>query len=114
MDNIAKKIEDLSIALVMADTSDLQALADLYKRFEEISNLSQGIASQASLSALKLIERIILDEVPDKSATFEVISQTLSAIQSILVYGRDNQRGCFSKGIGDKCYRQFARSFIKR
>ncbi len=99
MDDIIKKIEDLSIALVMADTSDLQALADLYKRFEEISNLSQGIASQASLAVCKLIEKIIMDEVPDKSSAFEVITQTLSAIQSILVYHRNSDEVVFPKEL---------------
>ncbi len=100
MDDIVKKIEDLSIALVMADTSDLQALADLYRRFEEIASLSDGIASSASLASAKLIEKIILDEVPDKAVAFDIISQALSAIQSIVVYGRNINEVVFPKELG--------------
>ncbi|MGQ9610289.1 MAG: chemotaxis protein CheA [bacterium] len=100
MDDLIKKIEDLSIALVMADLSDLQALADLYKRFEEISSLSQGITSKASLAAAKLIEKVILDEVSDKALTFDIISRTLSAIQSIVTYGRNENEIVFPKELG--------------
>ncbi|MGB9594701.1 MAG: chemotaxis protein CheA [Candidatus Poribacteria bacterium] len=93
MDELIQKIEELSVTFVMADLTDLQALADLYKRFEEIANLAETEKNKhlagIAIAVSKLIEKIILDEVKDKNASIEAISQTLGAMQSIAVYNRN-------------------------
>jgi len=98
MSEFIQKIEELSVTFVMADLTDLQALADLYKRFEEIANLAKTEQNQTlakiAIAASKLIEKIILDEVEDKNRAIEVISQTISSMQSIAVHNRNiNEAG---------------------
>lgn len=89
MRDIVQKIEDLSMAIVMVDLTDLQTLGDLYKKFNEISTLalneSEELAASAATAAGKLIEDMIMGEVPDKQAAYETISQIASGIQAIIV-----------------------------
>ena len=88
MRDIIQKIEDLSMAIVMVDLTDLQTLGDLYKKFDEISTLalseSQKLVASAATAAGKLIEDIIMGEVPDKQAAYETVSQIASGIQAIV------------------------------
>ncbi len=93
MSELIQKIEELSVTFVMADLTDLQSLADLYKRFEQIADLAKADENQnlakIAVAVSKLIEKIILDEVKDKNTSIEAISQTISIMQSIAVYNRD-------------------------
>lgn len=92
MSELAKKIEDLSMSFVMSDLSDLQALADIYRKFDDFSsnarNESQNVLAEAASAASKLIEKIILNDVPDRDAALDIISQTIGIIQSIVVHNR--------------------------
>jgi len=89
MSELIKKIEEISIAFVMADMSDLQTFADIYKKFNDFSDIAKNESQDALVkvvSALsKLIERIILNEVTDKDSAIDAISQTIGIIQSIVV-----------------------------
>ena len=104
MSDIIRKIEDLSMAIVMANPSDLQELADLYKRFEEIStiasNESHDSVAKAAAATASLIESIIMNEVADKEAAYQTISQAASAIQAIVVDRRGAGEVTFPKGLG--------------
>lgn len=92
MSDITRKVEDLSIAIVMATPADLQALGDLYKKFNEIStialNKSQDLVAKAAEAAGRLLEKIIMDEVPDRAAALDTISQTVSTMQAVVLNGR--------------------------
>jgi len=104
MSDIIKKVEELSIALVMGDLSDLQELGSLYKQFDELSstalNESQDLVAKAASATGKLIEDIIMNEVPDREAAIEVISGTVSAIQAIVVMKRPIKEVKFPKALG--------------
>ena len=104
MSEIAQKTEELSIAFVMADLSDLQTLADIYKRFDELTILaskeSYDLLARAASAASKLIEKLILNEITDKNSAFDVISQTISIIQAIAVYKRDIHEANFPEELG--------------
>jgi len=104
MSEIIQKTEELSIVFVMADLSDLQMLADIYRRFDELSAIaskeSYDIVSRAASAASKLIEKIILDEITDKSAIFDAISQTISTIQAIAVHKRGIHEVKFPAELG--------------
>jgi len=104
MSEIAQKTEELSIAFVMADLSDLQNLADIYKRFDELTILaskeSYDLLARAASAASKLIEKLILNEITDKNSAFDVISQTISIIQAIAVHKRDIHEVNFPEELG--------------
>ncbi len=93
MSKLIQKIEELSVAFVMADLSDLQALADIYRKFDDLSAVardeSQDIIAKVASATSKLVEKIILDEVADKSVALDAISQTISIIQSVIVHKRN-------------------------
>ncbi|MBI5118476.1 chemotaxis protein CheA [Candidatus Poribacteria bacterium] len=91
-EEIKRRIEELSEALVLAESSDLQALASLHTRLEEIVQWAQesghsDIASASAASAGSL-ESIILDESPDANKSLETVGRTVSAIQDIICHGR--------------------------
>ncbi len=104
MRDIVQKIEDLSMAIVMVDLTDLQTLGDLYKKFNEISTLalneSQKLAASAATAAGKLIEDMIMGEVPDKQAAYEIVSQIASGIQAIIVNRMLPKDVRFPAGLG--------------
>jgi two-component system, chemotaxis family, sensor kinase CheA len=104
MSEIVQKTEELSIVFVMADLSDLQTLADIYRRFEELSTVaskeSYDLIARAASAASKLIEKVILNEINDKDTVFEIISQTVSSIQAIAVHKRENHEVNFPEELG--------------
>jgi two-component system chemotaxis sensor kinase CheA len=105
MSELIQKIEELSVTFVMADLSDLQAIADIYKKFEEITGLAKTelnqILAKVASAASKLLEKIILDEVTDKNASLEVISQTVVAMQAIAVYNRNPREAMIPEELND-------------
>ena len=104
MREIVQKIEDLSMAIVMVDLTDLQTLGELYKKFDEVSTLalneSQKLAASAATAAGKLIEDMIMGEVPDKQAAYEIVSQIASGIQAIVVNRMLPKDVRFPEGLG--------------
>jgi two-component system chemotaxis sensor kinase CheA len=104
MSELIKKIEEISIAFVMADMSDLQTFADIYKKFNDFSDIAKNESQDALVkivSALsKLIEKIILNEVTDKASAIDAISQTIGIIQSIVVNQRKLNEVKFPDEIG--------------
>ena len=104
MSKITQEIEELSIAVVMADTGDLQGLGELYKRFDKLSNLalneSLDLVARAAQAAGELIENIIMYQVPDRDAAVDVIAQTVSVIQAIVVNQRKPAEVPFPQQLG--------------
>ncbi|HAR61837.1 MAG: chemotaxis protein CheA [Candidatus Margulisiibacteriota bacterium] len=91
-DNIKEKVEGLAEALVLADYADLQALADLHTRLEEIAELTASgdfsLISAAAVELTKIIGDIMLENVSDVSASFDVIGKTVMVIQEVICNGR--------------------------
>jgi len=85
-------LERLCEAVVLCDTSDLQALAGLHAHFEEIARWAveagETEVSSAAAGSAELIEKIILSEVEDAAGAFQVIGRAVSAIQSVVRDGR--------------------------
>ena len=81
-------IEELSVALVFIEPSDLKELADLYTGFEKVGKLaveiSQNKVSEASKKASDIIEKMILNEISDPEAALQVLGRVVSAIQTII------------------------------
>ncbi|HUW81814.1 MAG TPA: chemotaxis protein CheA [Phycisphaerae bacterium] len=89
---IHQRMEQLSGALVLAEPSDLQALAELHTGFEQVNNWAQQAAqpklAAAATSAAKLVESVILEEVEDATAALETVAATVVALQQVIRDGR--------------------------
>ncbi|NLP04285.1 MAG: chemotaxis protein CheA [Fibrobacter sp.] len=78
-------LEELSAAFVLTDPTNLQALADLHTRFENISgfNVDKKIRDRGSQGAA-LLEKIILNETPDSSVAMKTLSDMISEMRQLI------------------------------
>lgn len=86
MNAIRKSIEELSAAIVLAELSDLQGLAAIYRLFDEIGRYEHPdwppVMCQAAAASAKLMERIILNEVDDPATALNVLVTCVSSLQA--------------------------------
>ncbi len=89
---IHQRIEQLSGALVLAEPSDLNSLAELHTGLEHVSDWARQAAqprlAAAATGAAKLVERVILEEVEDAAAALETVGATVAALQQVVRDGR--------------------------
>jgi two-component system, chemotaxis family, sensor kinase CheA len=89
---LKKGIEKLSESLVFVEVKDLRALADIHTQCQECGQLATELSQElvaAAFTALEgVLESIILEEAKDPSEALNTISQTVSAIQGIIVDDR--------------------------
>ncbi|HOZ46091.1 MAG TPA: chemotaxis protein CheA [Candidatus Hydrogenedentes bacterium] len=90
--DMAKKIEELTEALVFVEPSDMPGLADLHDRFEQVARCCQEMG-QAQMGATAtesaaLIERIILEEVGDPIAALAALGEVVTSMQMVVRDGR--------------------------
>jgi len=104
MSDIAERVETVSMALVMADPSDLQALAELHEMLSQISALavkgSEDVLAGAASASADLIKKIILDEVEDATAALGVVSRAVTSMQFITRDGRSADEVSFPRELG--------------
>ncbi|MBN2308076.1 MAG: Hpt domain-containing protein [Candidatus Hydrogenedentes bacterium] len=102
--SIEQTTEKLSELLVLAEPSDLKALADVHTAFEELKAGADAEGRQevaaACVAAAALIERIILEDVPDAGAAFEVVNRAVTAIQAIIRDARPSGEVEFPAELG--------------
>jgi len=104
---IKEKLEELSEAVVFAEPSDIQSIADIHTHFEEIGkwavDSSEHRVEEATKAAIGILERLILDgieEVPDKESLLKVISRTVSSLQEIIRDGKKAEDVDFPEELG--------------
>ncbi len=89
---IEDTIAELSEGLVLAEPTDLRRLTDFHTGFEEIyqwaQESSQPEVAAAAKRAAKLIEQLILAEVPDPQSAVDTVGRILSALQLVVCQGR--------------------------
>jgi two-component system, chemotaxis family, sensor kinase CheA len=89
---LARKVEEISSALVLSEPEDLQSLAAVHTCFEELAALAKesdrSDLAAAAYSAASLLEMVILGEAPDAAASLVVVDRAVSAIQGIAAEGR--------------------------
>jgi len=94
-----KIIEELAEAMVFADTRNMQTLGRLLACFEEVGEwagkASQPEVARAAAEVSRLLEKIILYEVPDTEASLDVAARTVAAIQEIVRDGRSADEVAF-------------------
>jgi len=92
MESLNQVIERLASSVVVADSTDLPALAEMHTQFQE---LSKQIAGQAELAPMhstagraeKLLEQIILREIKDADEALKTIAQSVSELQTWMETG---------------------------
>jgi len=87
MTKLEKKIEDIAADLIMADLDDMPALAKIHEGFLQAGKLSKSKKSvfpKAAQACADLVEKIILNDVPDKKKSWQVVTDSLTAIQSLV------------------------------
>jgi len=103
-DGIEQRLERLGEAVVLADVSDMRALAELHTLFQEFSLVAAEAGwtqpAAAAKAAADLVERIILSDVSDPQASLKVVSQTVSAVQSIINEGNNQAAANFPAELG--------------
>lgn len=102
--SIQGKINQLAEAVVFTEPSDPKALADLHTQLEAVGQLlsesSKQNAAEAVKITLQLLEKVILEEAQDPDAVMEVIGQTVSILQSIILEGRGDEEVDFPPDLG--------------
>ena len=101
---IQDNIEELSRILILVEPSDLPMLADLHGRMKRIEDWTAEQAMDLITNALHatadLIEKIILEEVPDQRESMDVAGRTVSALQAIFLEGRNPADVVFPEELG--------------
>ncbi len=103
-EEVRNALEQLSEALVLADTTDLPALAGLHTRFEQLQGWARETGearlAAATKKAADLIEAVILDEVENAPAAIDLIGETVAALQSVVRDGRSAAEVDFPVELG--------------
>ncbi len=101
-----EQVERLAELLVMADTADLRALADVHSCFQAIEGLArdmQDLPLAAIIhAAASLTEQIILEEVDDASKALEDLGRVAANIQALVRDGRQTTDFLWPKRLGLK------------
>jgi len=89
---IEEKVESLSLEFVLTEQKDLRELAGIHTLFEDIGNWASGNeapeVAQLAQAAADLVERIILEEVPDQTTAYNCLGRAVMAIQKVVCHGR--------------------------
>ncbi|HQP99753.1 MAG TPA: Hpt domain-containing protein [bacterium] len=97
-------IKEISEAVVMVEPSDLQALALLHTRLEQVrkwaAESSRSAIAEVAESTARLVERIILDETPDSYAAVRAFAQSVSGLQRAICEGRPVESIAFPSDLG--------------
>lgn len=106
LNKVAKEIDTLSKTLVMADLEDLPSLGELLKQLDAFSKIDckecPAVVFEACSKAAALVEKIVLEDAPDREATLDIISQTVVCMQSIVRDGVDPKEVEFPGDLGLK------------
>ncbi|MBX7255029.1 MAG: chemotaxis protein CheA [Candidatus Hydrogenedentes bacterium] len=104
MEKVLERLESLAEALVLMETSDLPALANLHSELQELLTWSQqeGLkrAPGALTTSANLVEGIILGDVADPSAAMDFVSKSVSAVQEFIRDGRAEEEIDFPELTG--------------
>jgi len=102
--SIKQTVEELAETVVLVEPSDLQGLASLHTKLEEIHAWANESAelqiAEAAACTAKHIEKIILEEVPDRGNAFSAVCSSISALQQVLCEGRRLEMGMFPPELG--------------
>ncbi|MEW6411928.1 MAG: chemotaxis protein CheA [Candidatus Zixiibacteriota bacterium] len=103
MDQLETRVESLASDLVLASVDDLPALARLHEDFLTLLTHvedSPDAVKSATQKCAEQLEKIILNDVPDRSDCLTNVGEALNALQQIIVEKRDLSEVKFPDGFG--------------
>ena len=103
MSKIEKKLESIAADLVIGDTDNLPALANIHENYIQLDKLigdETSLASQAVKACADLIEKIILKEVEDQAESFSILIESVPLLQSLLSDKGTETEIKFPSGLG--------------
>jgi len=88
-----QNLEKLAELLVLVEPRDLPGLAEVHTLFEQVqaeaADASQAWPANVSKASAELVQAIILDEVEDSLASLEAVAASVTALQQLIIEGRD-------------------------
>lgn len=103
MNRLEKLLDGVATSLIMLDVDDLPGLAGIHEGLLQISREADddaGIIRQAAAKSAEFVEKIVLNEVPDKMAVISMLNGSISAMQSIVRDGRSPAEVHFPSELG--------------
>lgn len=103
MNSIEKLLDSVATSLIMLDVDDLPGLAGVHEGFLQISREAgddAGIIRQVAEKSAEFVEKIVLNEVPDKAAVISMLNGCISGMQSIVRDGRSPAEVSFPAELG--------------
>jgi two-component system, chemotaxis family, sensor kinase CheA len=101
---IQARVERLAEELVLADTTDLPALAEVHSGLQQTGTWAAGNqldeAARAAEAAAALLEKVILSESSDPAEAMRVIGATVNVFQTILRQGPSASPVTWPAGLG--------------
>lgn len=129
IEEVTQKLEELSKAVVLLDSDDLQAMTALHTRLQEISKMETlNPIRDAAFHLAGQVEKLVLNEIQDKEKVFEKLSETLSDMQAMARNGdesdlqsaggsketRDNQDSVASINLPSNADEEIFKNFLSR
>jgi len=100
----ADNVEKLAEAIVFLDPDNPVELANILRRFETIGKTAGSAqmpkAALACNACCGILEKLILNEIKDKTKAIKTIEQTVSALQDVLCRQRPEDRVRFPEALG--------------
>jgi two-component system chemotaxis sensor kinase CheA len=103
MSTIEKLIDTVAANLIMANVEDLPSLATIHEGFLQIVRATEdatGVVARAATGASKLVEKIVLNETPDKEGALSVLNDVITGLQAIERDHRPIEEVAFPPEIG--------------
>ncbi len=98
---IARQVEALAEALVMAEPSDLPALAKIHTLLETLdADAAQAGFAGVPAAAAALVEQVVLDETENPADHLKAVGRAISCMQAILRDGRDPAEIAWPEALG--------------
>lgn len=92
MDALERQIESIAADLVMVSTDDPPAMAALHEKIMEFTRIIGNETDslfKAGKATADYLERIVLKEVDDEASAMQVMNDSISALQAVIVGKRD-------------------------
>jgi len=95
-----KLIETIAADLVMVDIDDLPALSNIHEQFLTLKKTlgdDVSLVACAAQACADLVEKIVLNDVPDKQEALTALNESITALQGLVVDDRQPEEVSFPK-----------------
>lgn len=103
MNGLEKLIETLAADLVMVSIDDLPGLARLHDSFLQLTKAigdDSDVVYKAANRSAELVEKIVLNDVPDRNGCLSILNDSVAAMQAIIRDHRSPGEVVFPRELG--------------